>query len=105
MSKVFAKWVPRQLAVDQKRTRLDISRYLLYRYEDEPDFIYWIVTQDETWVRNFYPASKKTVHAAETPWLTLSADDFFFLDGHGKIMIDYLEQGKTINGTYYADEL
>jgi hypothetical protein len=27
------------------------------------------------------------------------------LDGHGKIMIDYLEQGKTINGTYYADEL
>jgi histone-lysine N-methyltransferase SETMAR len=29
MSKVSARWVPRQLTDDQKRTRLDISRYLL----------------------------------------------------------------------------
>jgi hypothetical protein len=47
MSKVSARWVPRQLTDDQKRTRLNISRYLLSRYEDEPDFIYRIVTQDE----------------------------------------------------------
>jgi histone-lysine N-methyltransferase SETMAR len=52
MSKVSARWVPRQLTDDQKRNRLDISRYLLSRYEDERDFIYWIVTQDETWVQN-----------------------------------------------------
>jgi histone-lysine N-methyltransferase SETMAR len=26
-------------------------------------------------------------------------------DSHGIIMIDYLGQGRTINGTYYADEL
>jgi histone-lysine N-methyltransferase SETMAR len=47
MSKVSARWVPRELTDDQKWTRLDISRYLLSRYEDEPDFIYRIVTQDE----------------------------------------------------------
>jgi hypothetical protein len=28
-----------------------------------------------------------------------------FLDSQGIIMIDYLEQGRTINGMYYADEL
>jgi histone-lysine N-methyltransferase SETMAR len=28
-----------------------------------------------------------------------------FLDSQGIIMIHYLEQGRTINGTYYADEL
>jgi hypothetical protein len=59
MSKVSARLVPRQLTDDQKRTRLDISRYLLSRYEDEPDFIYRIVTQDETWVHHFNPESKK----------------------------------------------
>jgi hypothetical protein len=41
------------------QTRLDISRYLLSQYEDEPDFVYWIVTQDETWVHHFVPESKK----------------------------------------------
>jgi hypothetical protein len=49
------RWVPRQLTDDQKRTRLDISRYLLSRYEDEPDFIYRIVSHDETWVHHFDP--------------------------------------------------
>jgi hypothetical protein len=60
MSKVSARWVPRQLNDDQKRARLDISRFPLSRYEDEPDFIYRIVTQDlTTWVHHFDPESKK----------------------------------------------
>jgi hypothetical protein len=46
------------LTDDQKRIRLDISRYLLSRYEDEHDFIYRIVSQDETWVHHFDPESK-----------------------------------------------
>ena len=41
---------------DQKRTWLNISRYLLSRYEDDPyDFIKRDVTQDETWVPHFDP--------------------------------------------------
>ena len=45
MSKVSAKWVPRMLTEDQKRTRLDISRYLLSRYEGGPkEFIDRVVT-------------------------------------------------------------
>ena len=48
MSKVSAKWVPQMLTDDQKRTQLDISRYLLSRYEDDPaDCIKRVVTQDE----------------------------------------------------------
>ena len=35
MSKVSARWVPRMLTEDQKRSRLDISRYLLSSYEDD----------------------------------------------------------------------
>ena len=51
MSKVSARLVPRMLTEDQKRSRLDISRYLLSRYEDDPEeFMDRVVTQDETWV-------------------------------------------------------
>ena len=59
MSKVSARWVPRMLTDDQKRSRLDISRRLLSRYEDDTgDFIDRVVTQDETWVHHFDPESK-----------------------------------------------
>ena len=54
MSKVSARWVPRVLTDDQKKTQLGISRYLLSGYEDDPgDFIERVVTQDETWVHHF----------------------------------------------------
>jgi hypothetical protein len=104
------------LTDDQKRIRLDISRYLLSRYEDEPDFICRIVTQDETWVLHFDPESKKQsmqwTHPG-SPFLkifkkVLSAVKMMasiFWDCQGIIMIDFLEKGRTINGTYYADEL
>ena len=35
MSKVSARWVPRMLTDDQKRCRLDISKFLLSHYEDD----------------------------------------------------------------------
>lgn len=116
MSKVSARWVPRQLTDDQKRARLDISRYLLSRYDDEPDFIDRIVTQDETWVHHFDPESKKQSmqwkHPGSPPPKKFkrvpSAGKVMasiFWDSQGIIMIDYLAQGRTINGAYYADEL
>ena len=47
------------LTDDQKRSPLDISRYLLSQYEDDPgDFIDPVVTQDETWVHHFDSKSK-----------------------------------------------
>ena len=44
------------LTDDQKRPRLDIPRYLLSPYEDDPgNFIERVVTQDETLVNHFDP--------------------------------------------------
>jgi hypothetical protein len=59
---------------------------------------------------------QKTEHAVEAPWLTPpkkfkrvpSAGKIMasiFWDSQGILMIDYLEQGRTINGTHYADKL
>ena len=117
MSKVLARWVPQMLTDDQKRTRLYISRYLLSCYENDPgNFIEEVVTQDETWVHHFDPESKMqkkhrkhpgspppkkfmSVHSAGKAMASI------LKDSHGVIMTDYLEQGRTINGAYYAGKL
>ena len=57
MSKVSARRVPRMLTDDQKRTLLNISRYLLSE-DDSGDFIERVVAQDETWVHHFDQESK-----------------------------------------------
>ena len=105
------------LTDDQKRTQLDISRYLPSHYKDDPgNFIEPVVTQTETWVHHFDPESKmqskhwkqpgsplpkkcKRVHSAGKVMTSI------FSDSQGVIMIDYLEQGRAINGAYYAGEL
>ena len=47
------------LTDDMKRTLLNISRYILSRYEDNSsDFIKRFVTKDETWDHHYYPESK-----------------------------------------------
>jgi hypothetical protein len=97
------------LTDDKKLTRFAISRYLLSRYDDEPDLIYRIVLRDETRVHHFNPESKKTQHAVQAPWLIYSEesqesavskeDDCFNV-----LRIVYLEQGR-INGMHCADDL
>ena len=104
------------LTDDQKRTRLDISRYLLSRYEDDPsDSIKRVVTQDDTWAHHFEPA-KNAEQTIESPWLTppkklkrvhsaVKVMASTFWDSQEVIMIDYIEQGRSINGAYYVGEL
>ena len=105
------------LTDDQKRTRLDISRYLLSRYVGAPgDFVERVVTEDETWVHHFDPESKmqskprkhpgsphpnkfKQVHSAGKVMASI------FWDSQGVIVIYYFEQGRKIDGAYYAGEL
>ena len=56
MSKVSARWVPRMLTKDRKKSRLDISKYLLSLYEDDPgECMRRVMIQDETWVHHFDP--------------------------------------------------
>ena len=44
----------------QKKSRLDIFKYLLSLYEDDPEeFMHQAVTQDETWVHHFDPKAKQ----------------------------------------------
>ena len=112
MSKVSARWVPRMLTKDQKKSRLGISKYFLSLYEGHAEKFMRRVVCDPRW--NFGP--QKAQYAMEAPWLippkkfkrVSSAGKVIvslFRDSHGVIMVDYLEEGRTINDAYYAAKL
>ena len=58
MSKVTARWVPKLLRKEQKREGVRVSNELLSRYKREEDFLYRIVTGDESWFHCYEPESK-----------------------------------------------
>ena len=61
------------LTKDQKKSRLDTSKYFLSLYEDDlEEFMRQAVTQDKSWIHHFDPEAKKAEYAMEAPWLTHS---------------------------------
>ena len=109
--KICAQRVPYQLTAEQRNARMALSLSHLQRYhEEEYRFLSHIVTGDETWCHNFEPESKrqrkqwkratyhlqkksKAVHTSSSKVMMT-----FFLDYKGPLLVDFLEQGTTING-------
>lgn len=117
MRKVSARWVPRMLTDEQKKKRVDISRANLEKFQaDQEKFLSRFVTMDETWIHHFDPETKQqsmTWKRASSPTpkkfkVTSSAGKVMasvFWDAEGIIMVEYLEKGATITGSYYADQI
>jgi len=115
MKKVSARWVPRMLTEVQKADRAETSARLLSLFNENPDnFISRFVTVDETWLHHFDPESKAQSmawkHVTSPPprkfRVVASARKVMatvFWDSEGVVLTDYLEHGRTITGTYYAD--
>jgi len=117
MRKLCARWVPRLLTADQKRTRMKISEQCLEHFnKNKTDFVHQFITMDETWVRHYTPESKQqpkqwTEAGCSAPKKTRSVPSAgkvmlsVFWDAEGILFIDYLEKGKTITGEYYSNLL
>lgn len=113
-SKVSARWVPRLLSAEHKRTRYTLSRECLELYEADPqEFLDRFVTMDETWVHHYTPESKQQSKQWKRPGspppkkakAVLSANKVMasvFWDSKGVIMVDFLGKGETINADYYC---
>lgn len=117
MRKLAAHWVPRMLTLDQKCARINICKSLLERFkQDEKDFLRRFITVDVTWIHYYIheteeqskqwiaegepnPKKAKIHSSAEKIMATV------FWDSCGILFIDYLENGKTITGNYYASLL
>ena len=113
--KLSARWVPRLLSDAQRAKRVESSRLLkLLMFADPEDFYFRYVTTDETWVHYYEPESKQESqvwmnHGSKPPVKFKSQASAnkvlanIFWDIEGIIFIDYLVEGKTINGAYYAN--
>ena len=117
MEKLCARWAPRLLTADQKRTRMKISEQCLERFnKNKTDFVRRFITMDETWSHHYTPESKQqtkqwTEAGCSAPKMTRSVPSAgnvmpsVFWDAEGILFIDYLEKGKTITGEYYSNLL
>ena len=115
MSKVSARWVPRNLNVQDRFQRLQSSRELLGVYEENPEnFHARFVTGDETWIHHWDPETKQDQCNGSTlahphqrsskPNLQLAkVMATVFWDSKGVLMVDYKPAGICITGAYYAD--
>jgi len=86
MSKVSARWVPRNLTDHDRARRVTTSQEFVDLFESDPDkFVRKIVTGDETWVHHWDPESKvesmQWRHASSPP-----PRKFTTLPSAGKLM-------------------
>jgi histone-lysine N-methyltransferase SETMAR len=60
MKKLCARWMPRLLTADQKRTRMKISEQCLEHFnKDKTNFVCRFITMDETSIHHYTPESKQ----------------------------------------------
>ena len=115
MSKVSARWVPRNLNMQDRQQRVESSQELLEVYNANPeDFHTRLVTGDETWLHHWDPDTKKESmqwkHPCSPPpkkfRIQPSASKVMatvFWDSKGIILIDNKPAGTSITGKYYAN--
>ena len=65
--KVCARWIPKQLTMLHKQTRLDNRQQNLERYEKGDAFLDRTITGDETWVHHYEPECKRLSMEWEHP--------------------------------------
>jgi histone-lysine N-methyltransferase SETMAR len=116
MRKLSAKWVPKCLTSEQKQARVQTSTAVLAHFSDTPDFLARLVTEDETWLHIYDPETKeqskewrhsgsprpKKFRAQKSAKKVMAS---VFWDKDGILLVDYLPQGCSITGEYYANLL
>ena len=113
MCKLFSKWVPRLLTLNQKQQRVEDSERCSELFKrSKNDFLRRYVTMDEIWINHYTPETKNSlaewIAAGESrpkrPKTQQWAGKIMasvFLEAHDIFFIDYLEKSKTINSDYY----
>ena len=61
MRKLTARWVPKSLSDEQMATRASVCSALLKRFRSKDDFLFRLVTLNETWVHYYEPENKAQI--------------------------------------------
>jgi len=116
MSKVSARWVPRNLSDEQKQTRVTICQSMITRHDADPKFLGRIITMDETWIPLYNPETKRQSsqwkHRDSPPpkkFRVVASQEkvlyAVFWDMQGVILAHPIPKGSTITGAVYANIL
>lgn len=115
--KLSAKWIPRNLRVEEMQRRVEICRQNLEIYRGQKQaFFNRVITQDETWIYDFEPEigeatkfwtgpgekRRKLTKPQKSPNKVMLS---VFWDKNGIILADFLEPGQTVTGEVYASEI
>ena len=114
MSKVSARWVPRNLNMQDRQQRVESSKELQEVYNANPEDFHTHLVTDETWLHHWDPDTKKESMQWKRPGspppkkfrTQPSASKVMatgFWDSKGIILIDYKPAGTSITGEYYAN--
>ncbi|KFD59075.1 hypothetical protein M513_00238 [Trichuris suis] len=117
LSKVTARCVPKTLSPFERQLRVAHSKEVLELFvNSEEDFLRRIVTGDEVWLCHYDPESEqqsrqwKHVNSPRPKWARLEPRSgkilaTIFWDAEGILLINYMEDGGTVTGKYYANLL
>lgn len=117
LRRLCAKFVPRLLTDEQKRSRVAMASANLEEMRRDPeDFLARIVTGDETWISTFDPETKRqsiqwvepgaprTIKPLRARSVRKSMMTVFF-DFQGIVMVEFIEPGEKIKAETYCDTL
>ncbi len=111
MSRIAAKFVPKDLNQEQLDARVEICSDWLRKAEADMTILDWIVTGDESWVACYDPETKKqssqwTAKGEPRPKKFLQARSVkkvmltVFFDSSGVILVEFLDGGTVKAETY-----
>lgn len=107
MKKLFARWVPNSLTVDEKYFRLRMSRSCLERFQkNKIDFVRRFITTNECWVYHYEPESDcLNLNKAKADQLAKKVRASVFWDAKGILLIDYLPKHRKMTAEHYVSLL
>jgi len=116
-SKICARWVPKLLTTEMRSRRKSTCQELLqHLHRNMPDLLEKMITLDETWFHYYCPETKQQSmewhRPGDPPPLkpksTASAGKRMATvcwDYQGIVLLEWLEEGRTVNGTYFCQLL
>ena len=116
LRKVCARFIPHKLTEDQKLLRIQHSKDLIKEARKDENFLYNIVTGDETWCFQHEPETKRQSAEWKTPdepppkksrleKSKIKSMLICFYDSKGIVHKEFVPTGQTVNAIFYLGVL